>query len=57
MLMLATDVDLEREKLKLKDLLDMGFIHEDEYRQRFADLTGSAPPTATGSSTTPAIFM
>jgi hypothetical protein len=40
---------LEREKLKLKDLLDMGFIHEDEYRQRFADLTGSTP--ATGSST------
>ncbi|ELR23535.1 uncharacterized protein ACA1_071570 [Acanthamoeba castellanii str. Neff] len=44
-----SDVDLEREKLKLKDLLDMGFIHEDEYRQRFADLTGSTPATATPS--------
>jgi hypothetical protein len=38
---------MEREKLKLKDLLDMGFIHEEEYRQRFADLTGAAPPTGT----------
>lgn len=40
-------VDLDREKLKLKDLLDMGFIHEEEYRQRYADLTGSTPASGT----------
>lgn len=35
---------MSSEAEKLKDLLDMGFIGEEEYARRYAELTGSRTP-------------